>query len=112
MPPATLRGFFVFAPDDKAFIAAGFPTLESIQTADPEVLTGILTYHVLGTRAFSSDLVEGQSIETLNGKKVTVSLTNGATNKGVSNDKASNIIKTNLMATNGVIHVIDRILLP
>lgn len=104
--------FTVFAPTNQAFIAAGFPSIQSIEAADPEALTAILTYHVLGARAFSSDLTEGQSIETLNGKKLAVSLTNGATIKGVGNDKASNIIKTNLMATNGVIHVIDRVLLP
>lgn len=103
----------VFAPTNQAFKNAGFATIESIQAADPAVLTEILTYHVVGARAFSSDLVDGQSIPTANtGKAITVGLINGATVKGIGNAQASKIVATNLMATNGVIHVIDSVLLP
>lgn len=102
----------VFAPTNDAFKAAGFPTIESIQAADPATLTSILTYHVIGARVFSSDLTNGEQATTLNGGKVTISLTSGSTVKGNSNTSASNITATNIVATNGVIHVIDQVLLP
>lgn len=102
----------VFAPTNDAFKAAGFPTIASIQAADPAVLTSILTYHVIGARVFSSDLTDGAQVATLNGEKVTIGLNSGATVKGMSNPSASKIIATNMVATNGVIHVIDQVLLP
>ena len=112
---ATLSGagpFTVFAPTNNAFRAAGFPTIASIQAADAATLTSILTYHVMGARVFSSDLTNGAMPTTVNGGKVTIGLTNGATVKGNSNAIASNIVATNILATNGVVHVIDRVLLP
>jgi len=103
----------VFAPTNNAFRAAGFPTIASIQAASPATLTSILTYHVIGARVFSSDLTNGEQATTLNGEKVTIGLTSsGATVKGMSNTSPSNIIAANIVATNGVIHVIDQVLLP
>lgn len=102
----------VFAPTNNAFRTAGFPTIASIQAADPATLTSILTYHVIGARVFSSDLTDGQQATTLNGEKVTIGLMSSATVKGKSNATASNIVSTNIVATNGVIHVIDQVLLP
>lgn len=104
--------FTVFAPTNQAFIDAGFPTIASIQAADPNVLANILTYHVIAARAFSSDLSEGQTLSTLNGGTLKISLANGASVKGNSNTTASKITGVNIMATNGVVHVIDRVLLP
>jgi uncharacterized surface protein with fasciclin (FAS1) repeats len=104
--------FTVFAPTNDAFRAAGFPTIASINTADPNTLTSILTYHVLSGRAFSSDLTEGAKPATLNGATVTISLAGGATVKGNSNSSKSNIMATNIMASNGVVHKIDQVLLP
>ena len=112
---ATLSGagpFTVFAPTNQAFIAAGFPTIASIQAADPAVLTGILTYHVVGARVFSSDLTEGLKPTTVNGGTVTITLTGGAKVKGNKNQTASSVTQANLVTTNGVIHVIDQVLLP
>ena len=102
----------VFAPTNNAFRAAGFPTIASIQAAAPATLTTILTYHVIGARVFSSDLSNGLQASTLNGGKVTIGLTSGATVKGNGNSSPSNIIATNIVATNGVVHVIDQVLLP
>ena len=104
--------FTVFAPTNTAFQNAGFSTIESIQQADPNTLASILTYHVVGARVFSSDLTEGAKPATLNGASVTITLTGGAKVKGNSNNTASNITSTNIVASNGVVHVIDAVLLP
>ncbi|MBS1936047.1 MAG: fasciclin domain-containing protein, partial [Bacteroidetes bacterium] len=61
---------------------------------------------------FSSDLTDGETPATVNGETVTISLTGGATVKGKSNSTASNIIATDIITTNGVVHVIDQVLLP
>ncbi|KYP16257.1 fasciclin domain-containing protein [Flavihumibacter sp. CACIAM 22H1] len=105
--------FTVFAPTNQAFVAAGLPSVEAINTTDPSFLLNILAYHVLvGTRVFSSDLVNGASVETFQGGSLKISLGSTATVKGNSNTAASKIILTDLVATNGVVHVIDQVLLP
>jgi len=104
--------FTVFTPTNNAFRAAGFATIDAINAADPATLTTILTYHVIPGRVFSSDLTEGAQPVTVNGGKVTISLSSGATVKGNSNTTASNIVAANIMASNGVVHVIDQVLLP
>jgi uncharacterized surface protein with fasciclin (FAS1) repeats len=103
--------YTVFAPTNQAFRDAGFATVNDINAADANVLASILTYHVLSGRVFSSDLTEGAMPITLEGGALTVSLVNGATVKGTGNATASNIVGTNIMASNGVIHVIDKVLL-
>ena len=102
----------VFAPTNQAFINAGFPTIESINAADPAALTSILTYHVVAARVFSCNLVDNAEVTTLNGGKLTIKLAGGAKVKGSSNSGPSNIVITDLVATNGVVHVIDQVLLP
>lgn len=102
----------VFAPSNQAFIDAGFPTIASVQSADPDTLASILTYHVLAARAFSSDLSNGQSLTTVNGGTLMVALGSQATVKGNGNDMPSVITSVNMLATNGVIHLIDRVLIP
>ncbi len=104
--------FTVFAPTNDAFIAAGFANIAAINAADPNTLASILTYHVIPGRVFSSDLTNGATPATANGATVTIGLTGGATVKGKTNTTASNIIGTNIMARNGVVHVIDKVLLP
>ncbi len=104
--------FTVFAPTNQAFINAGFPNAAAINAADPNTLTSILTYHVISGRIFSSDLSDGLKPATVNGETVTISLTNGPRVKGKNNKTASKIIATDIVTTNGVVHVIDQVLLP
>lgn len=102
----------VFAPTNDAFIAAGFPTIASINAADPNTLASILTYHVVSARIFSCDLTNGQVATTLNTGTVTIATTSGVTVKGNGNTTASNVTSADIVADNGVVHVIDRVLLP
>lgn len=104
--------FTVFAPTNQAFINAGFATTDAINAADPNTLASILTYHVIAGRIFSSDLTDGETPTTVNGEKLTINLMSGAQVKGASNITGSNIVATDVVATNGVVHVIDQVLLP
>lgn len=110
----TLSGegpFTVFAPTDGAFAAA----LESLDMtaeellADTETLTSILTYHVVAGEVPSSDVVtmDGQSVATVNGADVTISVDGDMV---MVND--ANVVAVDVEASNGVIHVIDSVLLP
>lgn len=107
----------VFAPTNAAFTqllgALGTNDINNIPVA---TLLAVLKYHVVGGRAFSSDLANG-NLAMLAGGSTTINLTNGSgggpTIKGNGNGaNLSNIVGTNLMCRNGVVHVIDRVLLP
>lgn len=102
--------YTVFAPTNDAFIAAGFPTAAAIQAAPPDVLAGILTYHVVSGRVYSTNLVTG-NVTTANGGTVAVNASN-ATLKGKANTGITNIIGVNIPASNGVVHLINSVLLP
>ena len=102
--------FTVFAPTNAAFIAAGFPTVAAIQAAPSNVLANILTYHVVAARVYSTNLVTG-NVATANGANLAVNATN-ATLKGNSNTQNTKIIGVNIPASNGVVHLIDSVLLP
>ena len=104
--------FTVFAPTNQAVINSGFASTDAINAADPNTLASILTYHVIAGRIFSGDLTDGETPTTVIGEKLTINLMSGAQVKGASNSTASNIIATDIVATNGVIHVIDQVLLP
>lgn len=102
--------FTLFAPTNDAFKKAGFDTEAKINAADPNVLAGILTYHVVAARVYSTNLTSGE-VTTANTGKVTIDAAN-ATVKGKSNPTASKIIGVNIPASNGVVHLIDTVLLP
>lgn len=107
----------VFAPSNAAFTqlltALGTNDINNIPVA---TLLAVLRYHVVGGRAFSSDLANG-NLAMLAGGNTIINLSNGSgggpTIKGNGNGtNLSNIIGTNIMCRNGVVHVIDRVLLP
>ena len=98
--------FTVFAPTDDAFKKLGRATLEGL-LEDPAQLQQILLYHAVSGKVYSGDVVKLESATTLNGADVSISIKNG---KVYIND--ARVIKTDILATNGVIHKIDRVLLP
>ena len=104
----TLKGegpFTVFAPTDDAFAALPEGTVEGL-LADPEALAAILTYHVVPGKVMSTDLSNNMMAATANGADVTI-MTEG----GVMVNSA-NVVAADIEASNGVIHVIDMVLIP
>ena len=108
----TLSGegpFTVFAPTDDAFAALPAGTVESLLLPEnKQALTDILLYHVASGKVMAADVVTLTSVPTLLGKDVTVTVKDG---KVFLNDTVEVII-TDIEASNGVIHVIDAVLLP
>ena len=105
----TLSGtgpFTVFAPTNAAFSKLGKTTIDAL-LADPEKLKSILTYHVVSKQLAASDVLGMSSVSTVNGANAVISLKNGAAY--INNAR---ITKTDIMASNGVIHVIDTVILP
>ncbi|SOD78594.1 fasciclin domain-containing protein [Spirosoma fluviale] len=103
----------VFAPTDAAFKAVGIDSTVIANTSST-ALTGILTYHVLNSRTYSPLVTNGASLSTLQGGTITAGTsTTGITVSGKGNSGiASNITGPDITATNGVVHIIDRVLLP
>ena len=100
--------FTVFAPTDDAFTAL----IEALDVTVDQLLAypllpAVLQYHVVGAEAYSADLSDGQEIQTLLGEDVTVSITD----EGVFINNAQ-VIVADIQADNGVVHVIDAVLMP
>ncbi len=106
----TLKGegpFTVFAPTDDAFAALPAGTVEALlKPENKDKLTAILTYHVVPGKVMSTDLSNGMKAATVQGGDVTI-MTEG----GVKVDNA-NVISADIEASNGVIHVIDAVIMP
>merc|ERR1711998_570285 len=99
--------FTVFAPLNSAFAALPEGTLDTLlKPENKDQLVDILTYHVVGAKALSTDLSDGQTITTVEGKDVTVSI-----GKSVKINDAT-VVKPDVLASNGVVHVVDGVLLP
>ena len=104
----TLQGegpLTVFAPTDDAFAALPEGTVEGL-LADTEALTAVLTYHVVAGAVMSTDLSDGMTATTVNGADITITIGEGV----MVND--ANVVAADIEATNGVIHVIDAVILP
>ena len=106
----TLSGkgpFTVFAPTDAAFAALPEGTVESLlKPENKDQLIAILTYHVVPAKVMAKDVKAGEA-PTVNGKTATVSINSG----GVTIEGA-NVVTADVVASNGVIHVIDKVILP
>ena len=107
----TLKGkgpFTVFAPTDAAFAKLPEGTLKSLlMPANKQKLTAILTYHVVAGNVKAADVIKLSSAKTLNGQSVTIKVVGG---KVLIN--GATIVKADIAATNGTIHVIDTVLMP
>ena len=104
----TLQGdgpFTVFAPTDEAFAALPEGALESL-LQDTDKLTQVLTLHVVAGRANAADVVGLDSVTSLQGSELAVDATSGVSIAG------ANVVQADINAKNGVIHVIDRVILP
>jgi len=97
--------FTVFAPTDNAFAALPMGTIDAL-LQDPQALSQVLLYHVVAGEVFAADVVNLTSATTLEGSTLTIDATNGV----MIND--AKVIQTDVQASNGVIHVIDKVLLP
>jgi uncharacterized surface protein with fasciclin (FAS1) repeats len=98
----------VFAPTDDAFAALPKGTVETLlKPENKEQLAGILKYHVVAGRVFSGDLLSGKEVTTLQGGKLSVTM-----KEGKAKVLNAGLLKTDIDASNGVVHVIDTVLLP
>jgi len=105
----TLNGsgpFTVFAPTDAAFAKVPADQLAAL-LADKQALTKVLTYHVVPGKVMAADVVKLRSATTVEGEPITIT----TSAKGVMVDNA-NVTATDIVASNGVIHVIDTVILP
>jgi uncharacterized surface protein with fasciclin (FAS1) repeats len=104
----TLSGkgpFTVFAPTDEAFSKLPPGTVEGLLKDIPK-LKSVLTYHVVPGRMMAADVVQQSSLKTVQGQSISVDTKGGAKVDG------ANIVKTDIATDNGVIHVIDKVILP
>lgn len=106
----TLKGdgpFTVFAPTDEAFAALPEGTVESLLLPEnKDKLVAILTYHVAAGKVMSTDLSNEMTAKTVQGGDVTIMTEDGVTVNG------ANVVSADIEASNGVIHVIDAVILP
>jgi len=107
----TLKGtgpFTVFAPTDEAFAKLPAGTVDAL-LGDVPKLTSILTYHVVSGKVMAADVLtmDGESAKTVNGAEVTI-----GTEGGVKLNGSVHVTKTDIECTNGVIHVVDSVLMP
>ena len=108
---ATLKGdgpFTVFAPTDEAFAALPEGTVERLlKPENKDELIAVLTYHVVAGKIMSSDIAGKETmVESVQGSELDVNATNGVTVDGAT------VITADITTDNGVIHVIDRVVLP
>ena len=100
--------FTVFAPTDEAFAKLPAGTVETLlKPENKDQLTAVLTYHVVAGQVPAKQVVDLKGAKTLNGQRVDIAVAGGK----VTVDKA-NVVKTDIHCSNGIIHVIDSVILP
>ncbi len=113
----TLKGegpYTVFAPTDEAFAQLPEGTLDTLLEDPTGDLAGILTYHVVPGKVMAADVVtlDGQQVATVNGAELTVNVDGDTVSLTDAGGNTVNVTSTDIEASNGVIHVIDGVLLP
>jgi uncharacterized surface protein with fasciclin (FAS1) repeats len=107
----TLKGpgpFTVFAPTDEAFAKLPAGTVDDLLKPENKAkLTAILTFHVVSGKVMAADVMKMHSAKTVNGQSVSIK-----TSGGVVMVNGAKVIKADILCTNGVIHVIDTVILP
>ncbi len=99
--------FTVFAPTDEAFAALPEGVLDGL-LADPAALAEVLTYHVVAGKVLAADVVGLETATTVQGEDIAIAVVDGT----VVLNGSANVVTTDVMASNGVIHVIDAVILP
>lgn len=110
---ATLKGkgpFTVFAPTDDAFAKLPKGTVEGLLKDIPK-LKAVLTYHVVPGKVMAADVVKMNSAKTVQGQNIKIDASKWHLHKNAKVNDA-NIVKTDIVTDNGVIHVIDKVILP
>ena len=113
----TLKGdgpFTVFAPTDEAFAALPDGTVDTLLEDPSGQLTDILTYHVVPGEVMAADVVgmDAQSVETVQGATLTINVDGDQVSLTDAAGNTVNVVQTDVEASNGVIHVIDGVLMP
>ena len=105
--------YTVFAPTNAAFAALPEGTLDTLlEPANQEQLQGVLTYHVVEGSVLSSDLSDGQVVTTVNGQTLTVDITDEGVFIVDQNDGRAQVTTADVRANNGVVHIINAVVLP
>ena len=99
--------FTVFAPTDAAFAKLPAETVAALKK-DPKALAAILTYHVVAGKKDAAEVVKMKEIMTVEGQPIMITIVDGK----VMLNKSATVVKTDIGASNGVIHVIDTVIMP
>ena len=113
----TLKGagpFTVFAPTDEAFAALPTGALDTLLADASGALKSVLTYHVVPGKVMAADVItlNGQKVKTVNGAEITVNVDGSMVSLTDAKGNTVNVTMTDIEASNGVIHVIDAVLMP
>lgn len=106
--------FTVFAPTNAAFVSllAELGVSKEALLADKALLTAVLTYHVLGSKVESTQIPLGAAIKTVQGANLTINTAGSGLAITDARGRKANIVTANIQASNGVVHVIDKVILP
>lgn len=107
------NNFTIYAPTDAAFIAAGFPNIQAVMNAPVAVLQQVLLNHAVGTGRFTSEITTSSAATAGGGTLIYGAFTNGVfTIKSNGITTPANMVLPDIQCSNGVVHLIDRVLLP
>jgi len=105
--------FTVFAPVNDAFAALPTGTVDTLLAPENKAqLTSVLSYHVVPSKVLSSDLSDGMTVKTVQGQSLTVGVQGDAITLTDASGNTASVVKPDVEAGNGVVHVIDHVLLP